>query len=165
MTKFLFVDTETTGVKSDDEIVEVSIVDADGEVVFTSLVKPTGKTEWPEAQAIHGIGPEDVANAPAIGDMVESIRALCEGATVVMYNAKFDTRFFPADTFGAVECAMLRWSAYKGVLNERGSLKWHKLIAAANEAGHQWTGAAHRATADAQATATVWMFLEKIAGG
>lgn len=160
MTKFLFIDTETTGVKVEDEILEVSVVDAAGEVIFTSLVKPTGKTEWAEAQAIHGISPEEVANAPAIGELVETIRAVCEGATVVMYNAKFDSRFFPAGTFDNVECAMLRWSAYKGVLNERGSLKWHKLVAAAEEAGHQWTGAAHRATADAQATATVWNFLE-----
>lgn len=157
---FAFIDTETTGLADDDGLVEVAICDQNGTPIFQSLVKPS-KSEWPHAQAIHGISPDDVANAPKIEEIALIVKALCKGKTPVFYNAGFDTRFFPAGTFETEPvCVMMEWAAYKReVCPKRGGWRWHKLVAAAEEVGHQWTGQAHRAMADAQATASVWRFL------
>ena len=61
--KPLFLDTETTGLGPADQVVEIAVLDAEGAVVFHSLVKPTVPIPA-EATAIHGIRDEDVAGAP-----------------------------------------------------------------------------------------------------
>ena len=62
----VFLDTETTGLDPDhDELLEIAIVDDSGEVLLDTLIKPsTNNPVWPEAEAIHGIAPEMVADAP-----------------------------------------------------------------------------------------------------
>lgn len=59
----VFVDTETTGLNKDDEIIENYIVDAYGAILLDSLVKPT-KPIPPEATMINGITNKDVMRAP-----------------------------------------------------------------------------------------------------
>ncbi|HQF69216.1 MAG TPA: hypothetical protein PL171_06005, partial [Anaerolineaceae bacterium] len=39
--KPVYLDTETTGIGSVDEIVEISVIDHDGAQLFSKLVKPT----------------------------------------------------------------------------------------------------------------------------
>lgn len=50
----LFIDTETTGLGDDAEIVEICIIDSHGFILLNTLVKPT-KPIPDEAIAIHGI--------------------------------------------------------------------------------------------------------------
>ena len=57
------LDTETTGLYDDAEIVEISIIDENGGVLLDTLVKPL-KPIPAEATAIHGITNEMVATAP-----------------------------------------------------------------------------------------------------
>lgn len=49
----LFIDTETTGLGDDAEIVEICIIDSHGFILLNTLVKPT-KPIPDEAIAIHG---------------------------------------------------------------------------------------------------------------
>ncbi|HHJ4165905.1 TPA: exonuclease domain-containing protein, partial [Raoultella ornithinolytica] len=51
---FLFIDTETTGLGEDAEIVEICIIDSHGSIMLNTLIKPT-KPIPDEAIAIHGI--------------------------------------------------------------------------------------------------------------
>lgn len=157
----VFLDTETTGLG--DEIVEICICDETGKSLLLALVRPTGRTTWPEAQAIHGITPEAVAHAPALAELMPFVRAAIQGKRVVIYNAPFDVKFFPFGTFEGcdVECAMLKFAERVGDWNEhRRNWKWHKLTAAAEYVGHVWEGDAHRARADVLATISVWNWLQ-----
>ena len=59
----LFFDTETTGLGSNAEIVEVGVVDAVGKTVLESLVRPRRRIPS-DAIAVHGISNEMVRDAP-----------------------------------------------------------------------------------------------------
>lgn len=161
----VYLDTETTGLNGGfgHEIVEVAIIDHTGDVLINRLVKPTVITNWADAQRIHGISPDDVADAPALQDLMPEIIEAISGKKVVIYNAGFDVDFFPPGTFDQsnVACCMLRFAEAIGEWSDRrGSYRWHKLIEAANHVDHVWTGEAHRALADTLATKSVWQWLQ-----
>lgn len=160
----IYLDTETTGLEpSTSGIVELGIVDDNGEVLLQSLVNPWPHKEWPSAQAIHGISPEMVKHAPLIHDLWPIVFRMVQGARVVIYNSEYDRRFFPNGDLGycEIKCAMTRFSGYLKIPSHRGDgYKWHKLTEAAQHCSHKWEGKAHRAVADALAARSVWRFLE-----
>lgn len=163
----LYLDTETTGLGADAEIievalVEVAVVDDGGVVLLNTLVNP-GRSIPAAATAIHGITDDMVADAPTATEVVARVLDLARGRTVVIYNAAFDVQFFPGlqEVATAVECCMRRHAEWRGQWSEwHEGFKWHKLTVAAKDAGHDWGGGtAHRALADAQACRTVWQWL------
>jgi|GEM_PF-756460 DNA polymerase III, epsilon subunit and related 3''-5'' exonucleases len=160
----IYLDTETTGLRLDDgaALVEVAVVDDDGTVLLNTLVNP-GRPIPAAATAIHGITDDMVADAPSATEVVARVLDLSRGRTVVIYNAAFDIQFFPCllEVAASVECCMRRHAEWRGQWSDwHEGYKWHKLTAAAKEAGHDWgEGAAHRALADAQACRTVWQWL------
>lgn len=158
----LYLDCETTGLNPPrDEVVEISIID-DHEAVFSTKVRPRRRKSWPDAQRVHGISPADVARAPAWdSDLLERIGQLVAGRQVVIYNAAFDTKFFPWGFWedSDVQCCMLafaKWEKRK---------RWRKLTEAADLVGHIWRGAAHGSLADCYATRDVWCFLQERRSG
>lgn len=85
----LYMDTETTGLSRDSEIVEISIIDDDGQVVFESLIRP--QNPIPAAvTALHGITDQMVATAPPFGLVWPQIRGVLYGRQVGIYNSNFD---------------------------------------------------------------------------
>ncbi len=161
--KPVYIDTETTGLERTDEIVEISIVDFDGSVLFSSLVKPS-KPIPAEASRIHGITNALVASAQNWLVQWPTIRNYLYGRTIAAYNAPFDMRMmqqshsvykFPwRENFKVVDVLPL-YSDYRGVWNPvRGSMKYFKL----EEAGAAFKIAlpnAHRSTADSLLTRAV----------
>lgn len=87
----IYLDTETTGLESSDEIVEISIVDLHGIVIFDSLIKPLNPIP-DSAIAIHHIGNEMVDDAPRFPDIWPTISDLMYNRPIGMYNAEFDVR-------------------------------------------------------------------------
>ena len=90
---FLALDFETATSQPDSPC-ELGIAIARGGVVREVrnwLIKPA---QWPHFSpwnvAVHGIRPEQVANAPRWKDIWEEVAALLNGATVVAHNAAFD---------------------------------------------------------------------------
>lgn len=158
----LFVDTETTGLNPRDgaKLVEIAAVDQDGKTIVDTLLDP-GVAIPATATAIHGIGDADVRGKPALTDLAWFGDMLWNAERVVFYNAQFDTGFLPKGWCepGRTHCAMMRFSAWR-LATGRGA-RWVKLIDAAREAGHEWTGQAHRAMADTLAARSVWQFLSK----
>jgi DNA polymerase III epsilon subunit-like protein len=177
MTEYVFLDTETTGLDDDAQVVEIAIVDDSGAVLFESFVRPTVPVN-PDAQAIHGIGPEKLASAPAWPEIARQVRAVLEGKTVVIFNAGFDTRILQqtAEAHAAgrgveaydsavkwilelrTECAMYRAADVYGPTNQYGTIS---LANAAAAAGVEFQGRAHSATGDAATTAALWAVMAK----
>jgi DNA polymerase-3 subunit epsilon len=87
----VFLDTETTGLGGDDEIVELSIVDSDGSILFDSLIRPI-KPIPADATAIHGISTADVQNARPWPVVWSEIRGHLFSRMIVIYNQEFDLR-------------------------------------------------------------------------
>ena len=162
----IFLDTETTGLHPPkDKIVEISIIDGDGMPLINTLVNPGRPIGF--ATTIHGIDDAMVADSPTIEDLMPDILAIVRGSHLVIYNAAYDTRFFPCGLSDASEisCAMKRYAKIRGEMNPRfGDYRWHKLTAAAEHIGYEWEGTAHRALADTLATRAVWNWMESHEG-
>ena len=89
--RVLFFDLELTGVYTHDEIISVSIVDATGEIIMDTLVKPAHKKKWKNTEKIHGITPAMVENAPLLDDLVDEIKAIFDGAdNLIAYGVSTD---------------------------------------------------------------------------
>ena len=159
----VYLDTETTGLyPPEDEVLAVAIADADGELLLDSLVRPVRNAEWPEAQAIHGIDPEDTADAPTLTELADAIRAAVAGRHVVIYNAAFDTAFLGDLLTGAadIHCCMLDWAEDAREWSEYwGGWAWWKLVEAAAKVEFEWSGQTHSAAPDALACRAAWRYL------
>ena len=64
----VYLDTETTGLDSKAEIVEISIVDHDDTLLFESLVRPTRPIP-PDSSRVHYITNERGKSAPTSGEV------------------------------------------------------------------------------------------------
>lgn len=88
----LILDTETTGLDDDAEIIEIALVHHTGEVVLNQLVRPTCSIP-PEASAIHGLYEADVQNAPSLAEVWPQVeRIFQDNPNLIIYNAAYDTR-------------------------------------------------------------------------
>lgn len=89
--RVLFFDLELTGVYDHDEIISISIVNANGEVVMNTYVKPAHKKKWKNTEKIHGITPEMVADAPPLDDLADEIKRIFEEAdNIIAYGVSTD---------------------------------------------------------------------------
>ena len=144
--KFYVMDTETTGIGTQDEIVQIGIIDHSGRVVVNELVRPIRPVP-PAAEAVHGISNEMLASAPPFDDVFTSISIALSGSIVVAYNMEFDWRmltqtmslpsyqYLPRIRVKEKYCAMKQYAAYRGVSNPKGGYRWHKLGEAAAHEG------------------------------
>jgi DNA polymerase-3 subunit epsilon len=155
----LFLDTETTGLGHQAQIVEIAICDASGAVLLESRVKPTVPIEE-GAAAVHGIEAAALADAPRWGDISHRVKAILAGRELATFNAEFDRRIIrqTSAAFGeccawldtvTIRCAMHLAAEAYGATNRYGTIS---LAEATLKAGVTWTGAAHGAAADARAT-------------
>src|SRR5687767_15029572 len=68
---FVVFDSETTGLSSPVDFVEIAVVDPAGETLFDSLLKPSCRIE-PRARAVHGHGAkseETFGRSSFLGDL------------------------------------------------------------------------------------------------
>jgi len=87
----VFLDTETTGLDIRAEIIEIGVLDHDGNVLLNTLVRPTRSIPF-EAQRIHGISDAMVQGAPGWPEVWPLVKAVISGRYVGIYNADFDIR-------------------------------------------------------------------------
>lgn len=85
----IILDTETTGMTRQDEVVELGIIDIEGNVLYSSLFSHEQPMN-PMAQAVNHLTEEDLAGAPCIREEAEKILSLLEGKLVIGHNISFD---------------------------------------------------------------------------
>jgi DNA polymerase III epsilon subunit-like protein len=151
----VFLDTETTGLHPEEgaELLEIAILEADGTVILESFIKPTA-TAWPEAQAINGITPKMVQNAPTIDELSDDIIDALVGRDVHIWNASFDNKFigFATEYATKIICDMEEFGNYikkTQPINQSKSGRY-KLALTAQDLGITVIGDPHRAKTDAQ---------------
>lgn len=87
----IFLDTETTGTGQTDRIIQIGIVDTQGETLFQSLVNP-GTPIPAESSAVNGITDEMVKDAPVWTQIWPDVETILKGRVIGIYNADFDLR-------------------------------------------------------------------------
>ncbi|MCR9925523.1 MULTISPECIES: 3'-5' exonuclease [Pseudomonadota] len=155
----LFLDTETTGLDDQAQIIELAISDSQGTILLETKLRPSVSID-PEAEDVHGLTIEFLANAPTWPEVSDQVRKILCGRALVIFNADFDTRMFrqTAAAYGEpvewvselkTHCAMYLAADAFGPTNRHGSIS---LADAVDFAGVTWRGAAHGAVADTLAT-------------
>ncbi|HIB1651041.1 TPA: exonuclease domain-containing protein [Salmonella enterica subsp. enterica serovar Muenchen] len=158
----VFLDTETTGLDAGAQALEIGLVNARGDLIYETRLKPTISID-PAAAAVHGISEAMLADAPAWPDIVQQLQHHIGRRPLVIFNVDFDTRILkqtaaahndPASWLDSltVHCAMRLAAGYYGPTNRYGTIS---LASAASQAGLNWSGRAHSAVADAVMTAGV----------
>lgn len=87
----VFLDTETTGLEKSAEIIEICIIDHDGQTLLDTLVKPRRPIP-PVATLLHGITDEMVSSARSWLHIWPQVDDILRGRLVGIYNAEFDLR-------------------------------------------------------------------------
>jgi DNA polymerase-3 subunit epsilon len=167
----VYLDTETTGLGPQAEIIEIGIIDDQGAVLFDSLVHPFGGIEW-DAFRVHGINQEMVANAPPWSEVWPPVETLLEGRLAGIYNREFDLRLMKqsnqrnwlswrlqeANFF----CIMELYARYRGEWNtRRGNYRFHSLEMAGRQSGIHLPHT-HRAIDDARLARALLYFMAGI---
>lgn len=136
---FLVLDTETTGLDPRAQVVQVAVIDSDGQALLSQNVKPSVPIH-PDAAWVHGLTAEALRGAPAFPEVHAALAELLRDRVVVAYNAEFDRRILaqtcqayqlPVLTVRAWHCAMLHFAAFHGAWNlSRNAFAWQKLAVA-----------------------------------
>lgn len=165
----VYLDTETTGLGDTDQIIELAIINQQGQVLFNHRFKPSVPVH-PKAAAVHGISNADLDHCLTVLDMSPALYALLHNRHIVAYNAQFDIRLLQ-QSFAAYEvdtswlndvpvsCAMQLAAKVCGSTNRHGTIS---LINAAKRLGIKWQGKAHSALADAEMTRQVVTAIAKL---
>lgn len=139
----VILDTETTGLGNDDEIVEISIIDKNENILLDTLVKPTISISY-DAYNTHGIFDLDVMDAPRYPEIHKEIIDIIKDKIVVIYNASYDFRILeqtsliynlenPLKHAKDIFCAMKNYSVIYGEWNVYyNDYKWCNLSKAAH---------------------------------
>lgn len=85
------LDTETTGLDAQAEVLEIALLSTHGEVLFDSLIRPQGPIPV-AATAVHQLDAATVAHAPTFREQYPRLAALLRKRFVLVYNAAFDRR-------------------------------------------------------------------------
>lgn len=150
----LFLDTETTGLDADAEVVEIAVLDRHGATLFESLVKPMIPVP-DEAIAIHNITNEDLAQAPPWSNVAAVVQSLVGGRVLVAHNAEFDERMLrqTSDRHRVPMPVGALWECTLELLTQVNGGRWPNLAVAMELTGAMRpdpvVGRVHRATYDA----------------
>lgn len=149
---FLIIDLETTSL--DGEPVQISVINQDGEVIFSSYLKPSLPIS-PAASAIHGMTEELLKDMLTFPQIYNELFNTLNGQRVIAYNADFETKILTntCKLYGlpqlppVTSCAMLNYAQYHGEKSHRGGYKWQSLINACTQMGIEIKNA-HNALGD-----------------
>lgn len=88
---YLIIDTETTGLQNDDEIVELTIINLEGKELYHSLFKPEKSVHWAASKKT-GISTKMLLNSPFFKDEWLKIKDIIGEKRLIAHNVEFDYR-------------------------------------------------------------------------
>jgi len=125
MTRYLVIDTETTGlnpIKGGHRVIELACIeylyDKPTGTVFNLKLNPEGKKSSGGAFRVHRIADDELVDKPRFKDVLDRFLSLVSGAHIVAFNSDFDVSFLNAellraghsstmqDISGQISCAM-----------------------------------------------------------
>lgn len=172
------LDLETTGLRADDEICAIAILDGQGETLIDVLVKPSdpfkllrpGK-RGQTASEINGLTPDDFGSTPPFIDQYPKIANALDCAHWLIYNAQFDAPLLdrecsnagvrPLIPLGIFDVARIA-SEYMGNWNEK--RQWFEMVTL-EEAAIDLAGSAGRLHAAADDAQSALLIMQAIARG
>ena len=171
--RMVFLDLEMTGDVKADEILSVSMIDGNGDVLLNSLVRPRKARRWPFTEKIHHITPRMVAKAPTLEDLSDRIAEILANAEeIIGYSVSNDWRYLKEipqvaaqeETLrGKVRCCQVFYDRlirhdFPALENGKRSLSNAMAVL-----GLDWDARKHSSLGDTIATLKVWrrIFLER----
>lgn len=153
------LDTESTSTGKYNEILELAIYSARGELILNSLYKPKKNRRWPHSEKVHGISPMMVQDKPYFQDCLKKTQKIFDRSQMVLgFALDNDVRILSKsgitglDPERCLDVRELFWAVYGEEL-EMDYYHVPSLIKCAEHCGYQWEeGTAHSAAADAKAT-------------
>ena len=162
---FVVIDFETTGIDNKydsldmDEILSVSIINQDGEVVLDTLCSTERKRSWYQAQCVHGISPQMVQGYPTFRQILPQVLEILSSVDfVIAYNINFERNFVESyiKRTNPINFTKyhINWDREKDPMvmykKYSGSRRWVKLEIAAGSFGYTFN--AHDSLEDVKAT-------------
>lgn len=137
-------DTETTGLNPErDEIIQLSIIDGTGKILFDEYIKPSRRKKWPEAQKVSGISPEMVKNCKTFRFFRKTIQDIFDShKTIIAYNIGFDADFLRAsgvDVFRKVSPGIKFNTLFDGLPEESETKDWRDVMIDFAEVYGEWS--------------------------
>lgn len=162
---FVSVDTETSGLDSRAEIIEVSAVKFRNfrpVSVFGTLCRPYRPISL-QATAVNGITNEQVKDAPRFAEVIPALDEFLEGSPLVAHNAPFDMKMLASEGFPTrgrpvYDTLSLARLLLRDPMGNK--LKSYRLAEACRACAILFSGA-HRSTADAMAAGLLFLELIK----
>ena len=153
------LDTESTSTGRFNEILELAIYSARGELVLNSLYKPKRNRKWPHSEKVHGISPLMVQNKPHFQDCLKKIQKIFDRCQMILgFALDNDVRILEQSGITGLtadRCLDVR-ELFWGVYGDKLEMDFYhvpSLIKCAEFCGYVWEeGSAHSAAADAKAT-------------
>lgn len=150
--KPLFLDTETTGFSVHDVVINLALINSNGQALIDTLIRPTVPIS-DKAAAIHGIKNSDIqASTPSFNEILPKLTRLTKDRLILIYNADFDLRLLrqSAEKYGGktlpyiynVACAMRLYAQFYGEKQTQQN--------AARQLSLELPANLHRAAADAK---------------
>ncbi len=162
--RVLFFDLELTGVYDRDEIISISICDANGKIVMDTLVHPTHTKKWKHTEKIHGITPEMTANAVTLAELTPEIKSIfAEADNIIAYGVStdyshirhiYETEEEQAELKAKTRCCANEFVRY--IHEHRPDISHASLSDAMACFGIEWDGTAHTSIADTVGCMKVW---------
>lgn len=86
---YLILDTETTGLEENDKIIDIAIIDLEGNVLLNTLLY-TDTEISKEAYAVNHIIKDDLIGKPTFKDIIEKIENIIQDKILLIFNSSFD---------------------------------------------------------------------------